>query len=83
MNKERREELYDVTQLLDEAVDCLNDIRDEEQDAYDALPEGLQMSSRGAAMEDALDVLDGFEQSIIDIRNKIEEYAKPKKKKKA
>lgn len=83
MNKERREELYDVTQLLDEAVDCLNDIRDEEQDAYDALPEGLQMSSRGAAMEGALDVLDGFEQSIIDIRNKIEEYAKPKKKKKA
>jgi hypothetical protein len=83
MNKERREELYDVTQLLDEAIDRLSEIRDDEQDAYDALPEGFQMSSRGASMEEAMDTLDGFERAIMDISSQIEAYANPKKKKKA
>ncbi len=82
MNKERREELFDVTQLLDEAIDRLNEIRDDEQDAFDSLPEGLQYSSRGDAMQEAIDTLDGFENEITEISTKIEEYARPKKKKK-
>lgn len=82
MNKERREELFDVTQLLDEAIDRLNEIRDDEQDAFDSLPEGLQYSSRGDAMQEAIDTLDGFENEITSISTKIEEYARPKKKKK-
>lgn len=43
MNKARREELFDVVELLDEAVDRLNEIRDDEQAAFDNLTEGLQM----------------------------------------
>lgn len=80
MNKDRREELLDVTELLSDAIDRLGEIRDDEQEAFDSMPEGLQYSSRGDAMQEALDVLDGFEDSIFSIRYKIEEYAKPKKK---
>lgn len=82
MNKDRREELLDVVDLLGEAGDRLSEIRDDEQDAFDSLPEGLQESSRGDAMQEALDVLDGFGDAILELQNRIEQYAKPKKKKK-
>ena len=82
MNKDRREELLDVSQLLDDAIDRLGEIRDDEQDAFDSMPESLQYSSRGDAMQEAINTLDDFESKIADIRDKIEEYAKPKKKKK-
>ena len=82
MNKDRREELLDVTDLLSDAIDRLNEIRDDEQEAFESMPECLQYSSRGDAMQEALDTLDEFEDSISSIRDKIEEYAKPKKKQK-
>lgn len=37
MNKERREELLEVTGLLDEAIDRIGEIRDEEEDALYSL----------------------------------------------
>lgn len=82
MNKNRREELLDVVQSLDEAFDRLEEIRDDEQDAFDSMPEGLQYSSRGDAMQEAIDTLNGFNDEIDKIRTKISEYALPKKKKK-
>ncbi len=82
MNKDRREELLDVVQLLDEAIDRLNEIRDDEQDSFDSLPEGLQCSSRGEAMEDAMATMDEWEDEISSICSKIVDYAAPPKKSK-
>lgn len=82
MNKERREELLEVTELLDEAIDKISEIRNDEEDALYSLPESLQESSRGFSMQDAMDTLDEFVDSIDKIRSKIEEFANPKKKRK-
>ncbi len=82
MNKERREELLEVTELLDEAIDRIGEIRNDEEDALYSLPDGLQESSRGLAMQDAMDTLDEFSDAIDKIRSKIEEFASPKKKSK-
>lgn len=82
MNKERREELLEVIDLLEEAKDKIGEIRDEEEDALYSLPEGLQESSRGLTMQDAMDTLDGFVDSIDKIECQIEEFARPKKKSK-
>ncbi len=82
MNKERRTELLDVVELLDEAIERLEEIRDDEQDAFDSLPDSLQDSVRGQSMQDAIDAMDGFGDSISVVRSKIEEFAKPPKKKK-
>ena len=38
MNKDRRKQLEDVKDSLDEIIASLNDIKDEEQDAYDNMP---------------------------------------------
>ena len=80
MNKERREELLEVVDILDEAIGRLSEIRDDEQDALDSMPDGLQESSRGMVMQEALDTMDEFEDSIASIQSRIEQYAMPKKK---
>lgn len=82
MNKERREELLEVIQSLDDAIDKLNEIRDDEQEAFDSLPEGFQYSSRGEAMQDAVATLESFGEEIAQISAKIEAFSKPPKKKK-
>lgn len=74
MNKARRKELARVVDLLDQARDLLETIRDEEQEAFDNLPESIQCSERGGAMENCistmeemLDYLDTGElQEIVD-----------------
>lgn len=74
MNKVRRKELSRVVDLLDQARDLLETIRDEEQEAFDNLPESIQCSERGEAMENCistmeemLDYLDTGElQEIVD-----------------
>ena len=43
-----------------EAIDQLSEIRDEEQEAYDNLPEALQDSERGENMQDCIDALESF-----------------------
>ena len=74
MNKVRRKELARVVDLLDQARDLLEAIRDEEQEAFDNLPESIQYSERGetmenyiGTMEEMLDYLDTGElQEIVD-----------------
>lgn len=57
MNKERKERFDIVVAILYEAIDELDSIRYEEQDALDALPEGLQMSSKGDEMQEYIDLM--------------------------
>lgn len=66
MNKERRKALSDAVGLLSDAsakVESAKEIiemcRDDEQDAYDNLPESMQDGERGSAMQDNIDDLDG------------------------
>ncbi len=83
MNKERRAELLEVAELLDEAIEKIGEIRDEEEDALYSLPDSLQESSRGLSMQDAMDAMDGFVDSINNIRDQIECFTRPKKNKKS
>ena len=79
MNKERREELYDVIESLDEATYRLEEITAEEEETYDSLPPGLQDGRTGESIQEAIDKLDRFTVEIDNIRNKIEVMAKNKK----
>lgn len=80
MNKSRRQELYDVTSLLDDAVDRLEEIKNDEMEALEAMPESLQFSSRGDKMQKAIDKIDEFVASIEKIKSDIEIMAKGNKK---
>lgn len=76
MNKERKQRFQNVVSSLEEAKDELTDIQAEEIDALDALPEGLQMSSRGDKMQEWIDFIDDTVASIDDVINNIEAETK-------
>lgn len=79
MNKERREELWDVYGYLDDAMGKVIDIRSDEQDSFDNLPDGLQSSKTGDSIQEAIGWLDEIESGIQSVRDKVEKYIKNKK----
>ena len=74
MNAKRRNAIDSViNELIEkfeeikaEAIDQLSEIRDEEQEAYDNLPEALQDSERGENMQNCIDALEYF---MSDLEN--------------
>lgn len=78
MNKQRRQQLYDATAALDEAVAVIQEVQAEEDDAFNNLSEGLQCSRTGEAMQDAIDILDSFVDGIEAVKSKIEKFAENK-----
>lgn len=75
MNKDRRKQLADAKDSLDEIIASLNEIKDEEQDAYDNMPESLQSSDRGTRMTDAIDAIDEAISSVEEAQQHIDEAA--------
>ncbi len=84
MNNERRKELKSAIKLLDSIdVDAVREIVEtamsDEQDAFDNMPESLQSSDRGQAMEEALgrlqeaiDALESAQESLTEAFEAIE-----------
>lgn len=82
MNKERRQELGDVIDYLDDAIDRLEEIISDEEDSFDNLPEGLQCSRTGYSMQDAIDTMRGFCDDIEEVKGKVSDMMLNKKPKK-
>lgn len=73
MNKFRREELSGAIKLLEQAYSIIENCRDDEQDAYDNLPDGIQDSERGETMyyyigemEECMDAIDNITDCIYN-----------------
>lgn len=68
MNNERRKQIKKAMGMLADVKGILGDVFDEEQDAYDNLPENLQGSMRASDMEDAIseisDAMDTIDEAI-------------------
>ncbi len=62
MNRNIRERLLDAASQLNEVIDTIREVQDEEQEAFDNMPEGFQVGSRGETMQDAIDEMDEFRQ---------------------
>lgn len=67
MNKERRDILSDVIASLEEAKDLLEDVKNDEQDAFDNMPVGLQCSERGSKMEDYIELMEDAGDQIDNV----------------
>ena len=74
MNKARRKEIARAIELMEQAREILEAVRDEEQETFDNMPESLQGSERGEAMggyiytlEECMETLDTDSlQEIVD-----------------
>lgn len=52
MNKKRKSEIEDIIGNLQNEFERLSAVTEEERDAYDNMPEGLQYSERGELMSE-------------------------------
>lgn len=73
MNANRRKQigkcfkrLEEIEGMIGEVLEMIADVKDEEEEAYDNLPESLQESGRGQAMYDAIDALDSAYEALED-----------------
>ena len=66
MNRERRTQLAKAVRLLERAIEIIENAKDEEQEAFDNLPESIKDSERGENMESYIDLLDAADGSIYD-----------------
>ena len=74
MNAMRRKRLYaararleDLSNGLRYICEELREVRDDEQDAYDNLPDSIQESSKGETMQEAIDKLEEILDELEDI----------------
>ena len=74
MNKQRREKIGKLkTRILSTQIELkqlsseLSSILNEEQDAFDNIPEGLQSSYRGMCSEDAIDNMEEASEKLDEV----------------
>lgn len=73
MNKVRRKELQNLFDIISEAQEQLEALRDEEDEYKENIPENLQGSERYEIAEAAVDALDSALDSLQDALDSIEE----------
>lgn len=73
MNKPRRKRIEAIIAKLEELHSEIDAILEEEQEAFDNLPESLQMSEKGAAMEEAIDNIEYAKDYVVDVMESLEE----------
>ena len=74
MNKQNRRDLQGYADSLDEIRSNIETMMEEEQEKLDNMPESLQESERGEAMQEAIDNLESAASSLeeaIDYINEI------------
>ena len=57
MNKARRKAIKEACELIQRATEIITEVRDEEDEALNNLPESFQYGEKGEAMEEAIDTL--------------------------
>lgn len=72
MNKARRKKLGEIIDQLEYLREDLDAVASEEREAYDNLPESLQESDRGCAMEEAADELDDICSEMEELKDRIQ-----------
>ena len=73
MNKVRRNQLGEIQSKLAEIREMIESVLSDEQDAYDNLPESLQESERGEAMQAAIDAMESAMDSCEEAESSLEE----------
>ena len=73
MNKERRKRLEEIQTKINTLLCEIEEIRNEEESAYENLPESLQDSERGENMQEAIDTLQNVYDELEQAASYIED----------
>lgn len=69
MNKVRRKRLAEAIDLINQAKGILEEVKDEEQEAYDNLPESFQYGERGEQMQEYIDSMNEAYENLDEMEN--------------
>lgn len=75
MNQSRRNQLRDIQQQLQDIYERLDILCNEEQEAYDNMPESIQDSARGDAAQSAIDTLESVRDQVQEASDGIDEIS--------
>ena len=67
MNRQRRKWLQDTIEAIENAKIELESIREEEEESFYAMPDSLQYSERGDAMQENIDDIDSEISNLEDV----------------
>lgn len=73
MNKQRRKQIEDLINKIEECMAEAETIASEERDYYDAMPESLQNGDKGQAASDAADTLDQARDDLESARDNLQQ----------
>ncbi|MBM6866392.1 hypothetical protein H6A66_14625 [Bacteroides caecigallinarum] len=73
MNRERRKRIMQLSEKLSEVRTSLESICEEEEDAFDNMPESLQESERGEQMQEYIETMEEAISNIEEIESNLEE----------
>ena len=71
MNNTRRKQLRKAIELMETVSSIIEEMRDEEQECFDNMPEGIQVSERGEQIETNAYDLDEAYESLAEIIDNI------------
>lgn len=72
MNKQRRDKLTEIAGKISELICELEAVRDDEQEAYDNMPESFQNGERGEKSQAAIDAMEEVISTMEDAERAIE-----------
>ena len=75
MNEKRRKKLKQAAEILKSVAEMISDVKYDEQDCMNNMPENLQDTERYAAMEDAVDAIDDADDFIRSAIESLNEAA--------
>lgn len=73
MNAKRRKEIEKIIATLEDARERISSLRDEEEEAFNNLPETLQDADKGQDMQAAYEALESADEGFDDILGYLEE----------
>lgn len=73
MNNTRRKQIDDAVALIEQARSIIETVTADESDAYENMPENLQLSERGEAVQEAVNNLEYSEGSFDELIGYLEE----------
>lgn len=76
MNKDKRKRIQNIIDQLTDLGTEIEEIQNEEQEAYDNIPESLQEGEKGERMSDAINNLDSSFCSLGDAISYLDEAIK-------
>lgn len=72
MNKDRRKKLVEVVEMLRDAQELMNEVEEEEEEAYENLPYSLQGTGNSEKMEENISILREYYDALDEMIETLE-----------